>query len=396
MAGRKDIVAIVGGGKGGYTILRKLLRTRGVEVRYMYDRSPDAPGMILAREQGITCSTNPTFPELWGNREISVILEVTGSESVFRSLGGIKAQSTSLIGARGNHLVFDMLTSESRVRERLEQYQGKLKQLVSKRTADLRQANRELSDRLRELQSANKMIEELSQQKTRYLLRSTHELKAPFAAIQSYTDLILQGYTGELTDQTRSVIQRIKQRCEALSSAIQEMLQLASLQAGEASQVKHKSTDVNRLLKRVVAGHRVLAESGGIELLFLPEPGQVRVQCEPAHLRTLFVILVRNAIDYSRPGSTVRVTVSRGDGQAVVQVKDRGIGIRADARKKIFSEFYRTNEAADKYPEGSGLGLAIAARIASLNGFKITLRSAVGKGSTFSVTMPVRQAPKPV
>jgi two-component system sensor histidine kinase SenX3 len=111
-------------------------------------------------------------------------------------------------------------------------------------------------------------------------------------------------------------------------------------------------------------------------------------------MHALFEVLIKNAIDYSPEGTTVNVSVVRKDGHAVVQVKDRGIGIRPDAKQKIFSEFYRTNEAAAKCPEGSGLGLTIAAHIAQLHGFTIRVHSTVGKGATFSVSIPLQTRPR--
>lgn len=392
MARRVDVVAIVGGGRGGRTVLDTLLRTPGIEVRYVYDRDPDAPAMVLAREHGILCSTDTTFPELWGNAKVNVILEVTGSEAVFRSLGGIKAQTTSLIGARGNRLVFDILASENRARQRLEHYQNRLKELVAERTSQLERSNRELGDRLRELAALNERLEEMSMEKTQYLLRSTHQLKAPFAAIQSYTDLILGGYAGELTEQTHHVIGKIKERCEMLATAIQEMLQLASLHSLEGDGLKMAGVSINRLVDRIVRQNEILAQSAGVTLRLRPAPGAVRVRCNPEQMAALVDILVKNAIDYSHPDTCVDVTVAVRAARVVVRVKDRGIGIREDASKNVFSEFYRTNEAAAKNPNGSGLGLAIAAGIAALHGFRISLRSTAGKGATFSVSMPAGSA----
>ncbi len=389
MGRRKEIIAIVGGGKGGHNMLQTLLRMPGVEVRYMYDPNPKAPGMVLAGQHGIFCSTDTTYPELWANAAVSVILEVTGSEAVFRSLGGIKSQTTSLIGARGNRMVFGMLEAENKVLQRLEEYQGKLEELVTQRTSELEQANLELSRRVREFAALNRKLETLNQEKTRYLLRSTHQLKAPFAAIQSYTDLILKGYTGEIPAKTRVITDKIRQRCGMLTIAIHEMLQLASLQALEVSQMETQMADLNLLIGRSIERHAILAQAAGVKLIFAPAPRSIKVRCNPAHLGALFDIFIKNAIDYSPSGKTIRVGLTLRDGHVAARVRDQGIGIRPDARKKIFDEFYRTNEAADKEPNGTGLGLAIAAHIANLHGFRIRLRSTVGKGSTFSVIMPV-------
>ncbi len=390
MPRRKDIIAIVGAGKGGRYILETLLRMKDIEVRYVYDNDPEAPGMVLAREHNIICSTNTTYPELWGNSKINVILEVTGSAAVFRSLGGLKAQSTSLIGAKGNRMVFDMLASENQVRRDLEHYKEKLELLVTQRTSELEEANQELNSRLEELAELNHRLEDINKQKTQYLLRSTHQLKAPFAAIQSYTDLILLGYTGEIPEKTRDITHKIKQRCDMLSTAIREMLHLANLQALTSSELDIESVDLNTLVSKTVEQTNILAETESITLQFTPASTKIPVRCDPLKMTGLFQILISNAIDYSPAQSKVVVSIRLSKTRATVQVKDKGIGIREDARDKIFSEFYRTNEAAAKNPNGSGLGLPIAGHIARLHGFKISLRSTEGKGSTFSVSIPLK------
>ncbi|MBL7115267.1 MAG: HAMP domain-containing histidine kinase [Kiritimatiellae bacterium] len=392
MPRRKDIIAIVGAGKGGRYILETLLRMKDIEVRYVYDSDPNAPGMLLAKENKIFCSTDTTYPELWGNRKISIILEVTGSAAVFRSLGGLKAQSTSLIGARGNRMVFGMLASENQVRRDLEHYKDKLEHLVTQRTSELEQANKQLNNRLEELAQLNRKLEDISQQKTQYLLRSTHQLKAPFAAIQSYTDLILRGYTGEIPEKTCDITNKIKQRCDTLSTAIREMLHLANLQVLTASELDIETVDLNALVNKTVEETNILAESGNITLTFTPASTPVKIQCDPAKLTGLLQILISNAIDYSPAHSKVVVSIRSTKTRISIQVKDKGIGIRDDAREKIFSEFYRTNEAAEKNPNGSGLGLPIAGHIARLHGFKINLNSTEGKGSTFSVRIPIKNS----
>lgn len=389
MPRRKENIAIVGAGKGGLYVLQMLLKHPRVNILHVYDKDPEAPGMVFAREKGIVCSTNTTYPELWDNRDIDTILEVTGSETVFRALGGIKARRTALIGARGNRLFFAMLADEARMRERLEEYQDALEKLVALRTAELQQANEQLESKVEELAVTNRQLEELNQAKTRYLLRSTHHLKAPFAAIQSYTDLILKGYTGEIPEQTSDIVAKIKLRCEVLSTTIREMLQLANLQTIDRNEVRMDTAELNQLVGDVVEQTGIIAAGKNVHLTFESGPEPANIHCDPGQTARLFEILIKNAIDYSHQGSEVTVSVKTDGKQATVAVKDRGIGISPQAKKKIFDEFYRSNEAADKHPDGSGVGLAIAAHIARLHDFRIRVRSTVGRGSTFSVIIPM-------
>jgi len=106
-------------------------------------------------------------------------------------------------------------------------------------------------------------------------------------------------------------------------------------------------------------------------------------------LKELLLNLVGNGIKYNEPGGTVRTAVSVRDGQAVIAVSDTGIGIPPEAQSRVFERFYRVDKGRARKNGGTGLGLAIVKHIVQLYGGTLTLESAVGKGSTFTVTLPL-------
>jgi len=99
-----DIIALVGAGKGGHAILEALLRIPGIEVRYVFDADPSAPGIALARKNGIWCRTDGLVDELSADPDVDLIFEVTGKPEVFEALRASKHPNSSLLGNRTGHI----------------------------------------------------------------------------------------------------------------------------------------------------------------------------------------------------------------------------------------------------------------------------------------------------
>jgi len=384
----QDVVAVVGAGKGGLSLLEMLCDMPIIEMRYVYDPDPEAPGMRFARSRGIECLTDMTFPELTDNEEINLILEITGLPEVFEQLDRLKSAHTSLIGAEGNRVVFAALETQERDRRNLEELRMTLEERVAKRTEEYKEANRQLEELLGRTKALNEKLQQINEEKTRYLLRSTHQLKAPFAAIQSYVDLILDGYTGEVPQKTHDIAAKVKERCDLLSNSIKEMLELANLRSCVAENLDLTHRDLNQAIGTVVEANRVVAEGVGVSIRFAPLAGSCMVTCHRGQMVTLFSTLIENAIDYSPPDSEILVTVVDENGHVMVSVRDQGIGISEENLPRVFEEYFRANEAVAKHKNGTGLGLSIAREIAAIHGFAREAQSRQGEGTVFTVRIP--------
>lgn len=244
-----------------------------------------------------------------------------------------------------------------------------------------------LRQRERELEETNTRLEQAQRERTRHMLRTTHELKSPFTAIKANTQLLLGGYCGELPDKALDVCERIAARSDRLSREIQEMLQLANLSSESGDAPEKQVVDLSETADWAVEQVRNIADER--EVSIETDLQEAEVSGTEEQLRMLFQNLLSNAVNYSTEGGTVRVEVQGGDSPGpTAVVQDDGIGIDQEKLPHIFDEYYRTNEAVKHHKESTGLGLAIVRQVAEEHGAGIKVRSAPGEGTSFELTFP--------
>ncbi len=241
-----------------------------------------------------------------------------------------------------------------------------------------------LRDREYELASTNLRLEASSVERARHMLQTTHQLKAPFAAIHANTQLLLGGYAGSLDDQSRSLVERIASRSRMLSQQIQQMLQLANLRSRSQSDLTAISIELHQLIQASVERFEPAAALRGIQIATELEAVQV-LEVED-YLRMLFENVLSNAVSYSYDHGRVEVTCHKCDSNmARVTIRDYGIGIPTDKLPKVFQDYYRTAEAAQHNQASSGLGLAIVHLVAGALRIPVQVESAPGWGTRFSL-----------
>ncbi len=196
-------LAIVGAGKGGKALLQDLKKISGISIKYVCDIKKDAEGMIFANEHGIRTCLWKDINTILKDPDLDLILEVTGQQKIFRYLSRYKLSSVNIISSAASKIIFHFIDTQRKVTDELEEYKNSLETKIRKRTKEIEWANRELHQRLHQIEKLNEKLQQINDTKTRYLLQATHQLKAPFAAIQSYVDVMLQGYTGQISDQTK-------------------------------------------------------------------------------------------------------------------------------------------------------------------------------------------------
>ena len=342
-----DVIALVGMGDQSIAILKALHGAPGVEVRYVVDADPAAPGAALARDLGIRCLTDAHADELADDPELDLIVE-TGSGAGPRTTPGPEERAGGrVLDAAGARLVATLAAELAAVEER---------------------ANAD---------------------KARYLRQASHQVKSPLSSIQSYVNVILGGYTGEIPERTRDILQKIHSRCEAAMAALAKRRMLADLRCVDRRALETATVDLGEAAGEAVARHAEAAAARGVEVR-VQTPGEpALVRCSPPQLHALLSELVENAVVYSHDGGLVEVTVGRLPGGGLeVAVRDQGIGIAERSLARVFDEDYRADAAVKHHQDGAGLGLAIAREIASLNGFELGVRGEEGHGSVFTVTVP--------
>jgi signal transduction histidine kinase len=241
----------------------------------------------------------------------------------------------------------------------------------------------------------NGEVDRLQEQRSRlltFLATAAHDLKAPLTAIQGYFQLMLEGYTGKITGQQKTYLERSISRITELMNLIGDLLDIPRIEQGELSTQMQKfslSDEIRRCLEEMDG----LARKKGLELKSaIPDDLSLAYGSAPLILQVISN-LIHNAISYTNEGIiTVKVRESSGD--ITVEVTDTGIGIKSNDLPRVFDDFYR---ASNVESEGTGLGLAIARRIVESHGGRIWVESPcpeTGLGSKFSFTLPKESAIK--
>jgi GAF domain-containing protein len=241
-----------------------------------------------------------------------------------------------------------------------------------------------------EIQDKSRQLEVASQHKSQFLANMSHELRTPLNAILGYTELIADGIYGQLPEKAMGALKRLDSNGRHLLGLINDVLDLSKIEAG---QFVLELTDYS--FEDIAQTARSALESLAADkkLAFKVE---VAAEMPPGHgdgrrLTQVVINLVGNAIKFTDAGEVV-ITAGASDGSFHLSVRDTGPGISAADQAKLFQEFQQADNAITRKKGGTGLGLAISKRIIEMHGGKIWLQSQVGRGSTFSFTVPVRVA----
>jgi signal transduction histidine kinase len=377
-------ISLIGAGNGGLALLKVLLDIPGVQIKYVCDINTESVGFVFAKNHNIKCIND--YNEIISDKEINLIFEATGNPKVFEDLSNKKSLKVSLIGGGGSKIIYNLLDAYNEINQNLEEYKDNLELKIIERTEDLEKANANLEKEMLEYEKISQKLQETNIEKSKYLLYATHQLKAPFAAIQSYVDIILEGYSGDISLRTKNIVLKVKERCELLSSVIKEMLNLSKLKSRDSGEIIFKKLDINLVLLRVIERFQVIANTKNIKIEFEKPEETYYIRGSESQVEVLFAILIDNAINYSPANTEISITSKKMESsQIYIGVKDHGIGIPEKNIRKIFNEFFRSNNAVDFHNNGTGLGLSIAKEIASIHNATIQVESRLNEGSCFSI-----------
>jgi len=237
-----------------------------------------------------------------------------------------------------------------------------------------------------ELRAARLEAEAASRAKSEFLAVMSHELRTPLSAIIGYEELLFDGITGPVNQNQRTQLGRIKVSATHLLSLIDEVLTLSRVEAGrEVTHLERISVFVALHDASVLA--LPLASDKGLTLEVVRAPKGVEVWADETKLRQILLNLLTNAIKFTDAG-TVTLESHAFDDRVEIVVRDTGIGIAATDHDRIFDTFWQVEQKSTRKVGGTGLGLSVSRRLARLMNGELTVTSALGGGSTFTLRLP--------
>jgi len=290
------------------------------------------------------------------------------------------------------------LTARSRIRtadefQRLGESFNEMLDAIHSQHDKLRSANRALDLKLSELAEVNVTLYKADKVKSEFLANISHELRTPLNSIIGFADMLAE----KDDDRVRRYGQNISSSAKALLSMINDLLDMAKIEAGKADVRLDKVpvTDTCRTLVQLLAP---LADKNRLELLAELDEKLPIVVTDAGKLQQILNNLLSNAIKFTPAGGSVTVSTAvlgGGNGaakQVAISVADSGPGIAEADQTRIFDKFYQVDPTLTKQAHGTGLGLAIAKDLSTLLGGRLTINSAPGHGATFTLTLPIKPA----
>jgi signal transduction histidine kinase/ActR/RegA family two-component response regulator len=350
-------------------------------------------GIFVTDGDGRLVTTNPANLELWGPRQAQVgelmdFKHCTGwwaddarrGETVrphewpmARALKGerIAGETIEILSSHDPPLTLTMLVSAAPVRDPSNRIIGTVTAVM------------DITDRVK----AELSLRESDRRKDEFLAMLAHELRNPLAPIRAAADLLaLAGGESERTRQTSAVIAR---QVRHLTAMVDDLLDVSRV---TRALVKLESTvlDLRRVILDAVEQVRPLAEARQHRLEVRTPPAAVRVAGDAKRLVQVMTNLLNNAAKYTPSGGWIEVALGQEDSQAVITVKDNGIGMPPDLVDTAFELFAQAQRTSDRAQGGLGIGLALVKRLVELHGGQVVAHSGgVGHGSCFTVTLPL-------
>jgi signal transduction histidine kinase/ligand-binding sensor domain-containing protein/CheY-like chemotaxis protein/AraC-like DNA-binding protein len=321
---------------------------------------------------------------VWNEAGAAIDLHVVPRFHETRPAHALLILSLLLLALAAFHLRVDSL----RRRER------ELALLVESRTAALRQNEQQLEAQNAQLALQADTLAELHKARSRLFANLSHEFRTPLTLILGPLRSLLDGRYGPLHPSAREQGRLMERNAQRLLRLINQVLDLASIEAG-ALTLDRRPHDIVAFTRSATLAFAPLADRRGIDLRFRAPTQPLTLAFDADQLEKALLNLLSNALKFTDPGGSVEVDVAveapdNGDGGAVeIAVRDTGVGIAADELPHVFGRFYQADSSATRRYEGTGIGLPLARELVELHGGDITVESTPGRGSTFTVRLPL-------
>jgi PAS domain S-box-containing protein len=290
---------------------------------------------------------------------------------------------------------FTDITDRKAGEQSLRAAHAELETRVEKRTSQLLDANqrlkREIEDREHaehEARAAKEAADTANQAKSAFLANMSHELRTPLNAVIGFSELLEQQIFGDLNAKQQTYVGNVLVSGRHLLQLVNDVLDISKVEAGRMD-LACEPTPIGSIVDVVRSVIAAVAAKKGIELEVEVPDDLPDLFIDPGRIKQVLYNLISNAIKFTPRGGVVRLTARAEPDHVVVMVSDTGVGIAREDLPRLFREFEQLPQPGGVRPEGTGLGLALTRRLVELHGGRVEVESELGKGSVFSVHLPI-------
>lgn len=291
------------------------------------------------------------------------------------------------------------LESESTKEEILHELHERTKKLdqtlrlletLEDKQRQVEELNTVLEERNRSLREALEVAQQVDRLKNQFIATMSHELRTPLNSILGFTQLFQTGLLGEVTEEQLEALSEIEKSGKHLLELINHILDLSKASANMLS-LNFGTADLVALISDVSQLLKPQMEEKGLDYRY-EGPRRLELEMDELRIRQVLINLLNNAVKFSNEGGAIHVMLEEADDHVIVSIKDEGIGIDPEFHEYIFREFTQVDSSHSRKFQGSGIGLALSKKLVEAHGGKIWLESELGKGSTFSFSIPRSQS----
>ena len=264
-----------------------------------------------------------------------------------------------------------------------------LAELEEKRE-QLEELNRQLNQTNRELNEANAKLRELSEMKEEFLALTTHDLRSPLTVISGVISFFTSGRLGELSPEQKNMVAMMERNAQSLIELVNDLLDASKLESGTL-RLDITAVDLRSLVDELREMMEPLAREKGLTLKERLAPQLPPVAADRAKLQRILLNLLSNALKFTPKGGTVEILAEQTDSHVRIAISDTGVGVAPEDMARLFDKYEQARSRATRSEKGTGLGLYITKQLVELHGSKIIVDSQLGRGSTFSFTLPAAQ-----
>ncbi len=328
-------------------------------------------------------------------REI-ITIPVSSGESIAAVISLSSVRTYSAAALRLIDEIWDVLTARlngvlaiRKIRAFSEQLERQNRELEAQKT-ELESQSVELTQQNIELEIQKKQLDEASRLKTNFLSNMSHELRTPLNSVIALSGVLNRRLGNKIPEEEYSYLEVIERNGKHLLSLINDILDIARIESGR-EEIEITKFNAGNLIAEVVSMIHPQAKQKGIKLLQTGNDPELFIDSDANKCRHILQNLIGNAVKFTEKGK-VDVSSRQTDNKLEVTVADTGIGIAEDHLPHIFDEFRQADNSTSRRFGGTGLGLAIAKKYANILGGAISVKSVIGKGSEFVLSLPLRYA----